>query len=153
MKGLTLIVKTIADFVAGFIVVFGAYIVLFGHLTPGGGFAGGVIIAGAFVLLMLAHGSEVALSRFGLRTASILDSVGVGAFLAIAWLGMIGGLFFQNFFPKGTQFRLLSSGTILPYNIAIAFKVMSSLFLVFAVLSMFRRRSVRRPIEPEDVVV
>lgn len=141
MKGLTLIVKTISSFVAGFILVFGAYIVLYGHLTPGGGFAGGVIIAAAFVMLVLAHGRDVAFSCFPRRLASTLDSAAVGVFLLIAWLGMVGGLFFKNFFPKGTEFRLISSGTILPYNLAIGLKVASSLFLVFAVLAMFRRHS------------
>jgi multisubunit Na+/H+ antiporter MnhB subunit len=149
MKGLSLIVKTITDFVVAFIVIFGAYIVLFGHLTPGGGFAGGVIIASAFILLMLAHGSEVAFSRLGERTAHILDSAGALAFLIIGWVGVVGGFFFMNVFNKGQQFRLLSAGIILPSNIAIAFKVGSSLFLVFAALAVFRRRSFRPLLEDD----
>jgi len=149
MKGMTLIVRTITDFVVAFIVVFGAYIVLYGHLTPGGGFAGGVIIACAFILLMLAHGKEVAFSRLGERAAHILDSSGALAFLVIGWLGMIGGYFFINIFPKGQVFRLLSSGMILPANVAIAFKVGTSLFLVFSALAVFRRRSFRSMIEDE----
>ena len=149
MKGLTVIVKTITDFVTAFIVVFGAYIVLYGHLTPGGGFAGGVIIACAFILLMLAHGKEQAFTRFPERTAHILDSSGALAFLIIGWAGLTGGFFLLNVFGKGEMFRLLSSGMILPLNIAIAFKVGSSLFLVFAALAMFRRKSFRAMIEEE----
>jgi multisubunit Na+/H+ antiporter MnhB subunit len=149
MKGLTLIVKTITDFVVAFIVVFGAYIVLYGHLTPGGGFAGGVIIACAFILLMIAHGKEVAFSRLGEKTAHVLDSSGALAFLTIGWLGVTGGYFFMNIFGRGEVFRLLSSGMILPINIAIAFKVGTSLFLVFSALAVFRRRSFRSMIEDE----
>jgi len=149
MKGMTLIVRTITDFVVGFIVVFGAYIVLYGHLTPGGGFAGGVIIACAFILLMLAHGKEIAFSKMGEHTAHLLDSAGALAFLLIGWVGMTAGYFFMNIFPRGEQFRLLSSGMILPANIAIAFKVGSSLFLVFAALAIFRRKSFRAIIEDE----
>jgi multicomponent Na+:H+ antiporter subunit B len=149
MKGMTLIVRTVTDFVVAFIVVFGAYIVLYGHLTPGGGFAGGVIIACAFILLMLAHGRDVAFSRLGERTASILDSSGALAFLLIGWVGLVGGYFFLNVFGRGTMFRLVSSGMILPANIAIAFKVGSSLYLVFAALAVFRRRSFRAMIEDE----
>ena len=52
-------------------------------------------------------------------------------------------------FGKGEVFRLLSSGMILPLNIAIAFKVSSSLFLVFSALAIFRRRSFRAMIEDE----
>ena len=40
MKGMTVIVKTIASWVKVLIILFGIYIILFGHLTPGGGFAG-----------------------------------------------------------------------------------------------------------------
>jgi multicomponent Na+:H+ antiporter subunit B len=149
MKGLSLIVKTISDFVVAFIIIFGAYIVLYGHLTPGGGFAGGVIIASAFILLMLAHGREVAFSKLGERAAHILDSAGALAFLLIGWAGVVGGYFFMNVFGRGEQFRLLSSGMILPANIAIAFKVASSLFLVFSALAIFRRRSFRSMIEGE----
>jgi len=149
MKGLSLIVRTITDFVVAFIVIFGAYIVLYGHLTPGGGFAGGVIIACAFILLMLAHGKDVAFSRLGERTAHILDSAGALAFLIIGWVGLMGGYFFLNMFGRGERFRLLSSGMILPANIAIAFKVGSSLFLVFAALAVFRRRSFRPMLEDD----
>jgi multisubunit Na+/H+ antiporter MnhB subunit len=149
MKGMSLIVRTITDFVVAFIVIFGAYIVLYGHLTPGGGFAGGVIIACAFILLMLAHGSDVAFSRLGERAAHVLDSAGALAFLLIGWVGLSGGYFFLNVFGRGERFRLLSSGMILPENIAIAFKVASSLFLVFAALAVFRRRSFRSLIEDE----
>lgn len=149
MKGMTLIVKTITDFVAAFIVVFGAYIVLYGHLTPGGGFAGGVIIACAFILVMLAHGKEQAFARLPEKAAHALDSGGALAFLIIGWLGVSGGFFFLNVFGRGEMFRLVSSGMIFPLNIAIAFKVGSSIFLVFAALAMFRRRSFRSMIEEE----
>ncbi len=149
MKGMSLIVKTISDFVVGFIIIFGAYIVLYGHLTPGGGFAGGVIIGSAFILLMLAHGKDVAFSKLGERAAHVLDSAGALAFLLIGWVGVAGGYFFMNVFGRGEQFRLLSSGMILPGNIAIAFKVASSLFLVFSALAVFRRRSFRSMIEGE----
>jgi len=149
MKGMTLIVRTVTDFVAAFIVVFGAYIVLYGHLTPGGGFAGGVIIACAFILVMLAHGKEQAFARLPEKAAHALDSGGALAFLIIGWLGVSGGFFFLNVFGRGEMFRLVSSGMIFPLNIAIAFKVGSSLFLVFAALAMFRRRSFRSMIEEE----
>jgi multicomponent Na+:H+ antiporter subunit B len=143
-NGMTPIVKTITGWVKGFILVFGIYIVLYGHLTPGGGFAGGVIIAMAFVLLTLAFGKEEALKRFRIGVASELDSVGALMFLVIALLGIAGGLggtFFTNFIAKsnpGEPFTLMSAGTILLSNIAIALKVGSSLFLVFILLVLTR---------------
>ena len=47
-------VATAARLLFGPIVVFGAYIFVHGHLTPGGGFQGGAIVASAVLLLLLA---------------------------------------------------------------------------------------------------
>jgi multisubunit Na+/H+ antiporter MnhB subunit len=143
-KGLSPIVKTVSNWVKGFILVFGIYIVLYGHITPGGGFAGGVIIAMTFVLITLCCGKHEALKRLPLGVAGEMDSVGALMFLVIALLGLsagLGGAFFTNYIAKadpGTPFRLLSGGTILLCNIAIALKVATSLFLVFTLLVLLR---------------
>jgi len=62
-KGMTLIVKTVTRITIGFILLYGIYISLNGDNAPGGGFAGGVIIALSLVHVMLAFGKEVALKR------------------------------------------------------------------------------------------
>ena len=146
MKGMTVIVKTIASWVKILIFVFGIYIVIFGHLTPGGGFAGGVILASSYVLLMLAFGREFAEENLSLRWASKLDCAGALLFAAVALFGLFygGATFFYNFIHqkwfegKETAFNLVSAGTIPLSNIAIGLKVGSSLFLVVLVLSAFR---------------
>ena len=138
-KGMTPIVKTIARFVIGIIVIFGAYIVLYGHLTPGGGFAGGVILASAYVLLTLAFGKDMGLSKMTNTWASILDNSGALAFILIGLLGFTGGYFFLNFLPHGEPFRLFSAGSIPLSNIAIGVKVTASVFAIFMALSIFGR--------------
>jgi len=139
---MTLIVKTVTRWVKGFIFLFGVYIVLYGHLTPGGGFAGGVIIAGAFILLTLAFGKEAALERMSKTVASEFDSLGALMFLMLAWLGLyFGGPFFVNFIQRnlpGKRFHLFSAGNIPLCNIAIGIKVGTSLFMVFIILSVLR---------------
>jgi len=141
MKGMTVIVKTIASWVKILIILFGIYIILFGHLTPGGGFAGGVILASSYVLVMLAYGREFVQKDLPLSLDSKLDCLGAFAFAMIAILGFVfGGTFFYNFLSKyGQQFKLISAGTIPLSNIAIGLKVGASLFLVIFILSTFRR--------------
>ena len=140
--GMTLIVKTITQWIKGFILLFGIYIVLYGHISPGGGFAGGVIVACAFVLITLAFGKDVALKKMSKTVASEFDSVGALMFLFVAWLGIyFGGTFFINYIQKnspGQDFYLFSAGVIPLYNIAIAIKVGTSLFMVFIILSALR---------------
>lgn len=139
---MTTIVQTTTRWVQAFIFLFGWNIVLFGHLTPGGGFAGGVIVACAFVLITLAYGGEVVLQRLGKTAAGSLDSFGALLFLLIAWLGVMwGGSFFVNYLHRnfpGHDFRLFSAGIIPLCNVAIAFKVGASLFLVFLILASTR---------------
>ncbi|MCM8792118.1 MAG: hypothetical protein NC826_03080, partial [Candidatus Omnitrophica bacterium] len=119
-SGMTLIVKTITRLTVGLILLYGIYIVLHGHLTPGGGFAGGVIIALSFIHLMLAFGKEVALKKLDEFWARIFESLGAIMFLGIAILGFLGGYFFFNFFlNKGKPFNLFSAGIIPLCNIAI----------------------------------
>ncbi len=143
-RGMTPIVQTIAGWTKGLVFLFGIYIVLFGHITPGGGFAGGVILALTFVLMTLCCGKESALRKMPMHIAAELDSVGALMFLVIAWLGVwsiLGGTFFTNYIAKwnrGLPYHILSSGTIPLCNIAIAVKVAVSLFLVFTLLVMTR---------------
>jgi len=137
--GMTVIVKTITRLTVGLILLYGIYIVLHGHLSPGGGFAGGVIIALSFIHLMLAFGREVALKKLSQASASILESLGAIMFLGIAILGFIGGYFFLNFFlHKGKPFALFSAGIIPLCNIAICLKVGAGLFAIFAALVLFK---------------
>jgi multicomponent Na+:H+ antiporter subunit B len=138
-KGMTPIVKTIARFVMGIVIIFGAYIVVYGHLTPGGGFAGGTILAAAYVLLTLAFGKEMGLRKMSNAGASILDNSGALAFVIIGLLGYAGGYFFFNFLPEGERFTLFSAGDIPLANIAIGAKVTASLFAIFIALSIFGR--------------
>ena len=140
-EGMSVIVQTVARWLKGFILMYGIYIVLYGHITPGGGFAGGVIIACVFTLLTLAGGQRQGLGFFSKGAASTLDSIGLLMFLAIAWLGTwwVGGFFFRNFIstPEQAHFTLFSGGTIPMSNIGLGLKVASSIFLVFTVLAAF----------------
>ena len=136
MKGMSLIVKSITNIVIGFIFIYGIYIILHGHLTPGGGFAGGVIVAGAFVLKYLAFGAEAKHEKQSSTAASVYESIGGLLFIGVALAGLvIAGTFFLNFIPKGTPFHLLSAGIIPVCNIAIGIKVGAGLFSIFLALA------------------
>jgi multicomponent Na+:H+ antiporter subunit B len=137
-KGMSVIVKTITRLTVGLIMLYGIYIVLHGHVSPGGGFAGGVIIALSFIHLMLAYGKEVAFKKLSKSAASFFESLGALLFLGIALLGLTGGYFFLNFLPKGHPFKLFSAGIIPLCNVAISLKVGAGLFAIFVVLVLLK---------------
>jgi multicomponent Na+:H+ antiporter subunit B len=134
--GMTLIVKTVTRISVWLILLYGCYIIFHGHLTPGGGFGGGVIIALALLNVMLAYGREFTSNCLNIKLLHDVESSSVILFLVVGIFGMaLGGAFLYNFLDRGTLFHLISSGTILPLNILIGIKVAMSLFLVVWVLS------------------
>ena len=136
--GMSIIVKTVTRLTVWLILLYGIYIILHGHLSPGGGFSGGVIVALSFVHLMLAYGKEMVVTRLSNRLVGVWESTGVLAFLTIALLGLTAGYFFNNFLPAGEPFSLLSAGTIPLSNIAIGLKVWAGLFAIFVALVLLR---------------
>jgi len=136
--GMSLIVKTITRLTVGLILLYGIYIVLHGHVSPGGGFAGGVIIALSFVHLTLAYGKDVALRKLPKEVTSFFEGFGALLFLALALLGFAGGVFFLNILGKGEPFRLFSAGIIPLANIAISLKVGAGLFAIFVTLVLLK---------------
>jgi len=139
MEGMTFIVKNITRVIISIIFIFGIYITFYGHLTPGGGFAGGIMLACGLILLTLAYGKNMAFKKLSDFWASILDNLGALTFWLIAIIGYTGGYLFVNFIEKSNPFGLLSSGTILINNIAIGIKVFASVFAVFLALTIFGR--------------
>lgn len=140
--GMGATVKTVTRWLKGPILLFGIYLVLYGHITPGGGFGGGVVIACAFILMTLASGERATQRIFSKGVASRLDSVGLLAFLMLGWLGTgwAGSYFYSNFVstPEAAQFTLLSGGIMPMANLALGLKVGSVIFLVFTILTAFQ---------------
>ncbi len=140
MAGMTVIVRTIARLLFPFTFLFGAYIVLHGHLTPGGGFPGGVIIAASVVMLILAYGIERAQKRVSFLHAEVLESVGGLVIVVLGLFGLLLGItFLQNVFPLGELGQLFSAGNLPLLYLGVGIKVAAGILLIFyAMLFAFR---------------
>ncbi len=108
----------------GIIIMTGVYVILHGHLTPGGGFPGGTMIASAMLLLYLADDQF----RAHVKGFKILESIAGSFYVIIGLVGLIVGTYFlQNFLPNGIVGDLLSSGIIPIVYILIGLKVGSEI--------------------------
>jgi multicomponent Na+:H+ antiporter subunit B len=131
-------------------VLLGLYVVAHGHLTPGGGFQGGVILASALLLVYLSE-EYFAMARVRpIALVELAEAAGAGGLALIGLAGLVfGGSFFLNFLPLGTAGSLLSAGTILAGNLAVGlavaggFVLLLSEFLEQAII--VRGRGGRRP--------
>mgnify|MGYP001089678815 CR=1 FL=1 len=149
--GMTPIVKMITKVLCGPMLVFGAFIVAYGHITPGGGFPGGVMIALVYILITLAYGRVIVERKVSGITASVVDDIGALIFWGVGMIGLfIGGSYLFNFLGKGSPFHILSAGTIIINNIAITLKVGMCLYAIFLALSILQRVVIDEPKEEEE---
>lgn len=89
--GMTLIVKTVTRLTVGLIFIYAVYISLHGHIKPGGGFAGGLIIALSFIHIFLAFGKEATLKKISAQTILTLMGFFAVILLFILMLDFSGG--------------------------------------------------------------
>jgi multicomponent Na+:H+ antiporter subunit B len=114
-------------------IVFGAYVVAHGHMTPGGGFQGGVVLAAGAFLVFLA-GEYVAMQRVAPHTlVEIGEAAGAAAYGLIGLGGLVfGSALFENFLDLGKPGELLSAGTIPLSNIAVGIEVAGAFLLIWS---------------------
>lgn len=121
----SLILYTGCRFLFPLILLFGAYVFIHGHLTPGGGFQGGAVIASAFLMVYLGCRKKRISKTWARNTESISGLVFVVT--GLTGLAVGGHYFLSNFLPEGTLNTLFSAGIIPIIYIAIGLKVGSEL--------------------------
>jgi len=117
---------------AGATSLFGFYIVVHAHLTPGGGFQGGVIL-GAVCLIVFATLGYPSYRRVTPKVPIEVDeAAGAGAYALIGVATVVaGGAFLQNLLPLGQTGKLFSAGTIPVINFAVGLEVAGGFVLMF----------------------
>ena len=133
-----IIVRSITRIVIPFIQLYGIYIILHGHISPGGGFSGGALIGSSLILYTLVFGVQKAKKKFSHRMSEIAESGGLLLYLFVGVLGIIfAGSFLTNKeagFPLGEFGSLFSGGVIPILMIGIGVKVASTMITLFHAL-------------------
>ena len=114
-------------------VLFGIYVALHGHLTPGGGFQSGVVLATSPLLMYLGgeYGGFRKLSPETLIEGA--EGTGAGAYAITGFMGLyLGGAFLKNIFGRGITGELWSSGIILWLNLVVALAVSAGLVMLLS---------------------
>lgn len=119
------IFETSARVLTPIIFVLGIYVFVNGHLTPGGGFQGGAIIASSFVLMLLVGQT----GHFNSKLFNVIESISGVVFVFVGALGiaLAGGFLDNRIMEMGTFGTLLSAGAIPIIYIFVGLKVGSEL--------------------------
>ena len=158
MMGMSRIVKTIASITFPIVLIYGLYVIAHGHLTPGGGFQGGAVVASGCTMILVAYGSVWTMGKIKEKNLSILESVGAIGFIGLAFLGIIlalfyssyNGSFFSNFLinqntipvfneiGKGLS-NINTAGVIPLMNFVVGLKVIAGLFVIVLIMAYATR--------------
>lgn len=116
-----------------FIQIFGIYIILFGHLSPGGGFAGGTILGVSLILYRLIYGKAASNVKFSYYRLIKFLSSGMIFYGVLKGYSFItgGGDIQAPSIPLGRAGNILSAGYLVPLNIAVGIVVSITVFFFF----------------------
>ena len=131
------ILQGIASVLVPIIVIFGIYVILNGHLSPGGGFSGGAIIGAGLILYLNAFGFKKTERFFTEKTYKWVSFSALTFYcLAKSYSFYTGAHHLESGIPLGTPGAILSSGLILPLNICVGLVVACTMYAFFA---LFRK--------------
>ncbi len=140
------IVRSMASLLTLFVFIYGLYIIMHGHLTPGGGFQGGAVFASGVALFVVAFGSDYLHKSLKEHNLSVLESSGALVFIGLAF-GGLAVVFFYNFLVGSPIFGHIPAygsnpgdmwtGGVIPFmNLAVGLKVLAGLSAILLVMAL-----------------
>jgi multicomponent Na+:H+ antiporter subunit B len=133
--GESLIIQTSVRLMVPFIQLFGLYVIVHGHYSPGGGFQGGVILGASFIMLALAFDMQTSLRHMSARVNALLSNMGAAIFIGV---GLLAALFGGWFLDYSALDKLIPLGPvewrsfgIFLVEVGVGLTVMSIMVLLF----------------------
>jgi len=122
------IVRTASKAMFPLILLFGIYVIVHGHTTPGGTFSGGSVMAGGFVIYTLAHGVR--------KTEIDMKETAINVLKSVAGFILILLILFELFLraalvPTETLFTLWSGSSLMFFNIVGGIMVFTGLLMIW----------------------
>ncbi len=129
-----MILQKAAGFLVPVIILFGIYVILNGHISPGGGFSGGAIIGAGLILHLNAFGFEKTGRFFTEKTHKWVCFFALSFYcLAKSYSFFTGANHLESHIPLGTAGDIISSGLILPLNICVGLVVACTMYTFYVV--------------------
>ena len=132
-----IILQNTAKVLVPLIIMFGFYVILAGHLGPGGGFSGGAVIGAGLILYLNAFGFAKTEKFFTGKTYKCMCFGALACYsLAKTYSFFTGANHIESVIPLGTPGAILSSGLILILDICVGFVVAGTMYTFYV---MFRK--------------
>lgn len=129
------ILDVVSRKLAPFIMMLGLYLFAYGHISPGGGFQGGVVLASGAVLLLLGSWPARTAGLFPVHAVGLVEAAGLALFLALGAMGVaLGRGFLGNALPTRPSGGVLDAPLVFLLNGVIGLKVGAGITLICAYL-------------------
>ncbi|MBO4415871.1 MAG: hypothetical protein J5824_07825 [Lachnospiraceae bacterium] len=129
------ILQVMSGIIFPVIMVFGIYVVLNGHISPGGGFSGGAVLGAGFILYLNAFGFEKTEKFMNANTVKWITFSALMVYcLAKSYSFFTGANHLDSHIPLGTPGAILSSGLILILNICVGLVVACTMYSFYALV-------------------
>jgi len=131
------ILQKVAFVLVPIVFIFGIYVILNGHLSPGGGFSGGAMIGAGMILYVSAYGFDKMQKFFNEHTYKVVKVAALCTYcVVITYYLFMGANDFNNHISLGVPGMIFSSGIILWLNIFVGIEVACTMYAFYA---LFRR--------------
>ena len=132
-----IILQRVAFVLVPIIFIFGIYVILNGHISPGGGFSGGAIIGAGMILYVSAYGFDKMQKFFNEKTYEIVKVTALCTYcVVISYYLFMGANNYDNHISLGVPGMIFSAGIILWLNIFVGIEVACTMYAFYA---LFRR--------------
>lgn len=131
------ILQQVVRILVPIVFIFSIYVMLNGHLSPGGGFSGGAMMGAGMILYTCAFGFDKTRKFFGERVYTAVKVTALVLYgVMITYYYIMGANGLENHIPLGTPGAILSAGLILPINLVVGLQVACTMYAFYA---LFRR--------------
>ena len=130
MKKKSVIVRSTANLFLPLACIYGAYVIFHGHISAGGGFQGGVLVASAILLVYLGYGEGKSKQVCNSHKLHSTETVAEIIYVSLGLIGVLGGFnFCLNFVFDGVGFD-----TSILMNHAVGYHVMGGIICLLAMM-------------------
>ncbi len=144
IKVKNIVLRCGADSLLPLMLMYMLYIIFHGHLSPGGGFQGGVLMVAVVTILYRGHGYETTTRPLSANLLHGTEGFASVMYVVLALLGVsVGAQFCQNIlYTQGQIGELYSSGTIFWMNVTVGLKVLTGVgSIALLMISLVNERS------------
>lgn len=127
------ILRSITRLLLPLIFTYGVYVILNGHLSPGGGFAGGSVLGAGLILYAQEFGTDGVRNFFSDHLYHIIKVTALAVYgLILLYYAFTGANGLENHIWLGIPGTILSSGIIMPINFMVGFEVACTIYAFYA---------------------